>query len=108
LPLDEEERALMIFQSIATTSGGKTKIAYQLGPILTKKYSPERIAELEPSATPDEIDARRQAEALAARAAQQAFRAKLPKYIVNGLEYATGVPVDSGEAPFVEAAAAHA
>jgi putative ATP-dependent endonuclease of OLD family len=108
LPLDEEERALTIFQSIATTDGGKTKIAYALGPILSKKYSPQRIAELGPSATPDEIGARRQAEALAAGAAQQAFRAKLPKYVVNALEYVTGVPVDSGEAPLAEAAAAHA
>lgn len=108
LPPDEEERALAIFRSIATTSGGKTKIAYALGPILTKKFRPEPIAPPDPEAAPDEIDAGRQAYALAAKAAHLAFRGKLPKYIVNALEYVTGIPVDLGEAPPAEAAAAHA
>ena len=107
LPQDEEERALAIFRLIAATNGGKTRVAYALGPILTKKFRPQRLSPGE-NETLEQTVARRQADNDTALATQQALRAKLPKYIVRGLDYVTGAPTDAVEAPPAEAATANA
>ena len=57
---------------------------------------------------PDVIDARLKQDTLTLKAAQDAFRAKLPDYLVRGLEYVTGFKKDPTEEPPAEAAVAHA
>ena len=107
LPGDEEDNAVAIFRDIVSSNGGKTRLAYALIPVLTKKFRPEKLT---PGIDemPDVIDARLRQDTLTLKAAQEAFRAKLPDYLVRGLEYVTGFKKDPMEEPPAEAAVAHA
>jgi putative ATP-dependent endonuclease of OLD family len=91
LSKDAEERALTIYQKIAATNGGKTNVAYALGPILLKRF---RATPATPGAdeTAEVTELRHQTDRTNAQAAQQAFRTKLPTYILDALDYVTAGP----------------
>lgn len=94
LPADPELRAVAIYKDIATQSGAKTKLAYELSSVLVEKFGPI-ITPTPEKETPDQADARRQADQAQAAARRAAFRAALPAYIVRAIDYVTGreVPV---------------
>lgn len=78
LPVDDEEKAIKLFDMIETKSGGKTQVAYALNIILEEKFGRE--------------------------GERQNLRGKLPSYLLKGLEHVTGNfpadldAVDSGPA----------
>jgi putative ATP-dependent endonuclease of OLD family len=89
LPINEEHRAIQIYNRVATKSGGKTETAYRLCQILKRDYS----AAIEPpptAETDDDRSARLQRNEAAKISKHTALRQKLPKYILDALDHMTG------------------
>ncbi|WP_339709825.1 AAA family ATPase [uncultured Sphingosinicella sp.] len=89
LPADPELRAVAIYRDVATQSGAKTKLAYTLSSVLAEKFGPI-ITPASENETPEQADARRQADLAQTTARRAEFRAALPAYIVRAIDYVTG------------------
>lgn len=91
LPVDPELRAVAIYKEVATASGGKTRLAYALTPMLVQRYG--RVSTPAPNGEPEEQAAVRIAADQAASLARRAqLEERLPAYIVRAIKFATGQP----------------
>jgi putative ATP-dependent endonuclease of OLD family len=89
LPADPEERAIKIYGLVESSTGGKTKTAYNLSRILRRQYRVNEVPAGENESKEETLA--RQAENEKRKAAQRdALLGKLPEYVVQAINYVTG------------------
>lgn len=94
LPADKETRALTIFRRISEESS-KTETAYNLGPILERRFTATLAAAPE-GETPEQAEARNAANQALVESKQEELREALPAYLVAAIDYVTGGAVLAG------------
>lgn len=87
LPADAEARALTIYGRIALDKS-KTETAYNLGPILERRFSPELVAAPD-GENAEQAEARLQQNLILVEQKRQELRAALPSYLVKAIDYVT-------------------
>lgn len=95
LPVNAEARALTIYGRISRGKS-KTETAYNLGPILERRFTAELIA-APVGETDEQAEVRRQHNCELIEQKRQELRAALPSYLVNAIDYVTFVATAAGE-----------
>ncbi|MDX0855181.1 AAA family ATPase [Sinorhizobium medicae] len=90
LPADAELRALTIYGRISTDKS-KTETAYNLGPILERRFTAELVGAPDDGETEELAEARRHQNLALIEHKRRELRAALPSYLINAIDYVTTV-----------------
>lgn len=95
LPDDVEARALTIYGRISRDKS-KTETAYNLGPILERRFTATLISAPE-GETDEQAEVRCQQNLVRIEQKQQELRAALPPYLVEAIDFITSVDAPAGD-----------